>query len=120
LSHNFQVDSLTVHRHADIQAAKLIAQTLGRHFGIPYHKFPDAVRINSEQFRDEPFQQVGVSHEQHFKQRVILERVFQFRHYAHSSALSVLAYLRADYNGEIERIRGNEDILKIFTSFETG
>jgi hypothetical protein len=40
---NLQINPLPVHRHADVQTAKLVAKTFGRHLGISYSEFFNAV-----------------------------------------------------------------------------
>jgi hypothetical protein len=72
-----QIDSPAVDRHIDIEPAEFVSKRFRRHLWIRYHELADTLVPNINQLRDEPFQQVGVFHKEHFEQRIVLERIFQ-------------------------------------------
>jgi len=72
--------SLLIPNFFHVQTAELAAEEFGRHFGVGYHKFPDALKADSKQFRNQAFQQIRVLHEQYFEQRVGLKSVFKLAH----------------------------------------
>jgi hypothetical protein len=71
---------LAVHRHVDVQTAKLIAQKFRRYLTVRNLELPNAFKRDFEQLRDEALEQVRVSRKQCFEQRIIRKRVFQFGH----------------------------------------
>jgi hypothetical protein len=75
---NFEIDQAIIHRHVDVETAEFVAECFRRHFRIPYLEQSDALECYAKQLRNEPFQEIGVFHEQYFEQYVVLEGIFKF------------------------------------------